>query len=128
MADVAPLHPNHNSIAAEISNLVVRTMSSYTGRGPPKARTAIDGDLVTVVLRDTLSRGERRLVADGGEELVQYEKAYQMTMRGDLVAGVERLTGRRVIAFSAITTSIRTSRSRPSSSSPQPHRKPEVRP
>lgn len=100
MGDVAPEHPNHNSVAAEISNLVVRTMSSYTGRGPAKARTAIDGDLVTVVLRDTLSRGERRLVSDGSEELVlSMRKAYQMTMRDELIAGVERLMGRRVIAF-----------------------------
>ncbi len=100
MPDVAPEPQNHSSIAAEISNLVVRTMSSYTGRGPTKARTAIDGDLITVVLRDTLSRGERRLVSDGSEELVlQMRKAYQMTMREELIAGVERLMGRRVIAF-----------------------------
>ncbi len=98
MAEVVPDRPS--SIGAEISNLVVQTVAAYTGRGPTKARTSIDVDLVTVVLRDTLSRGELRLVADGRSELVlNMRKAYQTTMRDDLVGGVEALTGRRVIAF-----------------------------
>jgi uncharacterized protein YbcI len=52
------------------------------------------------VLRDTLTKGERRLVADGRAQLVlDVRKAYQFTMKDDFVAGVEEITGRRVIAF-----------------------------
>jgi uncharacterized protein YbcI len=60
----------------------------------------MDNDLVSVVLRDTLTKGERSLVADGHSQLVlDMRKAYQNTMGDDLVAGVEELTGRKVLAF-----------------------------
>jgi uncharacterized protein YbcI len=89
-----------SSIAARISNHVVQQMSAYTGRGPTKAWTSIDTDLISVVLRDTLTKGERSLVADDRAQLVlDMRKAYQTTMREDLVAGVEHLCGRKVIAF-----------------------------
>jgi uncharacterized protein YbcI len=93
-------HPVSGSKAAAISNLVVRTMSEYTGRGPTKARTYITGDLVSVVLQDTLTKGERSLVDDGLQELVlSTRKAFQGTMRHDLIGGVEAILGRKVIAF-----------------------------
>ncbi len=92
--------PGDGSPAAAISNLVVRLMSEYTGRGPTKSRTYLHEDLVTVVLQDTLTKGERSLVRDGREELVLSTRlAYQMTMRNDLIAGLEQLTGRSVRAF-----------------------------
>jgi uncharacterized protein YbcI len=88
------------SMAARISNLVVQLMSAYTGRGPTKAWTSIDHDLITVVLRDSLTRGERSLVGDGREQLViDMRRAYQHTMRDDVIAGVEDITGRGVMAF-----------------------------
>ncbi len=88
------------STAASISNHVVHTISEFTGRGPTKARTTIDEDLISVVLRDTLTKGERSLVADGERQLVlDMRKAFQNTMGQDLIGGIERLTGRTVIAF-----------------------------
>ena len=89
-----------NSPASAISNLVVRLMSEYTGRGPTRARTYIHDDLITVLLQDTLTKGERSLVRDGKEELVLTTRlAFQMTMREDLTAGLEQITGRKVRAF-----------------------------
>lgn len=88
------------SLSARISNLVVALLHTYTGRGPTKAWTSIDTDLITVVLRDTLTKGERSLVADDRSDLVlDMRHAYQMTMGPDLVSGVEELTGRQVQAF-----------------------------
>lgn len=88
------------SIAADISNAVVRLLSEYTGRGPTKARTHIQEDLITVVLRDTLTKGERSLVAAGKTDIVlAARKAYQNAMKADLIEAVERCSGRRVIAF-----------------------------
>ncbi len=88
------------SKGAAISNLVVHLMSEYTGRGPTKARTYVNDGVVTVVLQDTLTRGERSLVADGLDELVlSMRKAFQGTMRRDLVGGIEEILGRRVTAF-----------------------------
>jgi uncharacterized protein YbcI len=88
------------SKAAAISNHVVRTMSAYTGRGPTKARTYIGDDVVTVVLQDTLTKGERSLVNEDLNQLVlTMRKAYQGTMGHELTNGVEQILGRKVIAF-----------------------------
>jgi uncharacterized protein YbcI len=87
-------------LAAAISRAVVHLFSEHTGRGPTKARTTIDGDLVVVVLRDGMTQGERALVQGGKEaEVLQLRRAFQETMRQDLVAVVERLTEREVQAF-----------------------------
>ncbi len=88
------------SKAAAISKHVVRTMSKYTGRGPTKARTFINDDIVTVVLRDTLTTGEQTLVGDNRDELVlTLRNALQSAMRHDLINGVETILGRKVEAF-----------------------------
>jgi uncharacterized protein YbcI len=100
MSSVNEDPPVGGSQAAAISNLVVRLVSEYTGRGPTKARTYITDDLISVVLADTLTKGERSLVRDGHHERVlETRKAYQLTMHQELVAGVEELTGRKVVAF-----------------------------
>jgi len=93
-------HPAGGVTASAISNGVVRLLREYTGRGPTRARTYLNDDLVTVVLEDTLTKGERSLVADGETDLVlQARHAYQRTMRTDLIAVVEEATGRKVRAF-----------------------------
>ena len=75
-------------------------MREYTGRGPTRARTYINEDLITVVLQDTLTMGERSLVRDGEVELVlASRKAFQRTMSREMIAAVEEHSGRRVIAF-----------------------------
>jgi uncharacterized protein YbcI len=79
---------------------VVRLLSDYTGRGPTKARTYISDDLITVVLHDTLTKGERSLVRDGRINLVmENRRAFQHTMSAELTAAVEHLSGRTVLAF-----------------------------
>jgi uncharacterized protein YbcI len=88
------------SISAAISSAVVQLMREYTGRGPTKARTYIDEDLITVVLQDTLTMGERSLVRDGETDLVlTSRKAFQRTMSTQLIAAIERHSGRSVYAF-----------------------------
>jgi uncharacterized protein YbcI len=83
-----------------ISNLLVRLLSEYTGRGPTKARTHFSENLITVVLQELLTKGERSLVRDGKADFVlEMRRAYQFTMREDFTAGIEEITGRRVIAF-----------------------------
>jgi uncharacterized protein YbcI len=94
-----PIVPG-GSTSAAISKLVVRLMSDYTGRGPTRARTYITNDVITVVLADTLTKGEHSLVRDGeAARVLDMRKAFQNTMRDDLVAGVQDLTGRHVVAF-----------------------------
>ena len=88
------------SLYAAISNAVVGIVHEYTGRGPTRARTSIRDDVVLVVLQETMLKAERSLVADNKAELVaQMRRSFQQTMRADMSAAVEELTGRDVIAF-----------------------------
>lgn len=87
-------------ISRAISNEAVRLIADYTGRGPTKARTTINGDWVFITLQDTLTRGEKQLVASGETEAVlATRRRYQHVMRHDLESTVSRHLGQGVVAF-----------------------------
>lgn len=86
--------------SAAISNLTVRLLSQYTGRGPTKARTYFNTDLVTIVLQDTLTKAEVTLVDTGhGDMVLTARHTFQRVMGDELTAGVEEILGRKVHAF-----------------------------
>ena len=88
------------SPSGRISNGAVKLLLEYTGRGPTKAKTTINGDTVVIVLADTLTRGERSLAESGkADHVLRTRHEYQMVMRADLVGLVEGELGRKVIAF-----------------------------
>jgi uncharacterized protein YbcI len=88
------------SVNSQICDTAVRLLREYTGRGPTKAKATINGDSVMILLGDTLTRGERQLVATGKtERVLQLRHDFQMVMRDELVGAVEDATGRKVIAF-----------------------------
>jgi uncharacterized protein YbcI len=92
--------PHGSSLHAAISDAVIRITADYTGRGPTRARTTINGEWIFVTLIDTLTKGERTLANNGRADFVrESRKAFQAMMRDDFVAEVEGLTGRQVIAF-----------------------------
>jgi uncharacterized protein YbcI len=86
--------------SSSISNGAVKLLHEYTGRGPTKARTTINGDSVMILLGDALTKGERKLVETGDQDAVlRMRHSYQEAMREDLIAMVERHVDRKVIAF-----------------------------
>jgi uncharacterized protein YbcI len=88
------------ALNSAISEALVRLVADATGRGPTKARTTIDRDVIVVMLQNTLTAGERYLADSEGAELVlAMRRAYQAAMRSDCVAAIEALAGRTVIAF-----------------------------
>jgi uncharacterized protein YbcI len=88
------------SLSAAISNAVVGLLHDYTGRGPTHARTTIGSDTIVVTLRDSLTKAERTLAHRGQAlEVLAMRRAFQNTMREELIAAVEALTGRTVEAF-----------------------------
>jgi uncharacterized protein YbcI len=92
--------PEGGPLHAAISEAVVRLMAQNTGRGPTKARTTIDGDLIVVVLQNSLTPGERYLADQNrGEQVLDMRRAYQDAMRTDCIAAIENLTSRTVTAF-----------------------------
>lgn len=87
------------STSSAISEAVVGLLHEYTGRGPTRARTYIDEDLIIVVLDDRLTAKERAIVRDGGVDLVlSAREAFQKAMKPELITAVERLSGRSAVA------------------------------
>ena len=69
-------------------------------RGPTRARTTINGTLVVILLEDTLTKGEKTLVAKGhADAVVNMRYRFQQAMADDATSAIEQLTGRRVTAF-----------------------------
>ena len=97
----APVEPaSFGSLSAAISNAVVGLLRDYTGRGPTYARTTIGPNTIVVTLRDSLTKAECTLASRGqATEVLAMRRAFQNTMRADMVAAVEALTGRSVEAF-----------------------------
>jgi uncharacterized protein YbcI len=88
------------SVNSQICDAAVRLLREYTGRGPTKARAMVNGDSVMIVLGDTLTRGERKLVSTGkGDRVLQLRHDFQLVMRDELVEAVEHALDRKVIAF-----------------------------
>ena len=92
--------PGEASVHTEIAKAMIRLTGEYTGRKPARARTAIANDIVTVLLEDTMTRGERELLDTGkGEVVLEKRRAHQQMMRDDMTAAVQMLSERNVIAF-----------------------------
>jgi len=88
------------ALSAALSETIVRLLADTTGRGPTKARTTIDRDLIVVVLQNSLTPGERYLAdSDRAEQVLDMRRAYQDAMGADCIAAIEDLTGRTVQAF-----------------------------
>jgi uncharacterized protein YbcI len=83
-----------------IANAIVKLLHEYTGRGPTNARAYIHDDLITVVLQDSLTMGERSLIREGKTDVVLAARtAFQEVMGPRMILAVERHTGRSVRAF-----------------------------
>jgi uncharacterized protein YbcI len=88
------------TVAADVSRGAVQLLREHTGRGPTKARTVISKDTVAIVLGDTLTKGERSLVAKGQRQhVLETRHILQQLMREEFVQLVERCSGRTVEAF-----------------------------
>jgi uncharacterized protein YbcI len=75
-----PLEPRRENgqLNAAISKALVRMLADATGRGPTKARTTIDRDLIVVMLQNTLTPGERYLAgSDRAEQVLAMRRAYR---------------------------------------------------
>jgi uncharacterized protein YbcI len=95
-----PTNRSEGQLALAIANMVVAVLREHTGQGPARSRTYLSDALISVVVKDTLTRAERTLVATGNTAIVnRARRALQSAMRSDLIDGVEALTGRSVIAF-----------------------------
>jgi uncharacterized protein YbcI len=88
------------TLNAALANELGKLVADFTGRGAKRSRASVHQDLVVCVLEDGATRAERNLVSAGKAELVRLQRdALQRAMGPQLIAAVERLTGRRVRTF-----------------------------
>jgi uncharacterized protein YbcI len=85
---------------AAIARAVVGIHRHHVGRGPTKAQVFFRHNVVVTVLGDVLTRAEQTLIENGEHPTVLELRAQlHEAMRPELVAAVERLSDRTVIAF-----------------------------
>jgi uncharacterized protein YbcI len=88
---------------ANVSTRAVHLFRKHTGREPSRAHVTIEDDTVVLVLKNTLSKQERALVAAGDADVVSRTRgAFQRAMRSELIQLVEENMSRRVTAFMSL--------------------------
>ncbi|WP_249009372.1 DUF2294 domain-containing protein [Conexibacter sp. DBS9H8] len=91
---------NHGDALTEISDGLVALLKEFYGRGPSRAKTYYEDDLVVCVLRGGFTRVEQTLLQGGrGAIVIQQRMAFQDLMRDRFEAVIEQATGRKVIGF-----------------------------
>jgi uncharacterized protein YbcI len=84
----------------DISNAMVGIKKQLYGKGPVKAKTYLNDNIVFCVLEGGLTRNEETLLAAGEADLVRsYRLRFQEVVGATAREAVERLTGRTVIGY-----------------------------
>lgn len=100
MNPAKPKPKNHGEILTAISDGLVALLKEFYGRGPTRAKSYLEDDLVVCVLRGGFTRVEQTLLEGGrGAAVIQQRMAFQDLMRQRFEAVVEDATGRRVIGY-----------------------------
>jgi uncharacterized protein YbcI len=90
----------HGDVLTAISDGMVALMKEYYGRGPTRAKSYYEDDLVVCLLRGGFSRVEQTLLEGGrGDSVIHQRMEFQDLMQQRFEAVIERATGRRVIGF-----------------------------
>ena len=98
MADTALL--NGGELNAVITSALVGIQTEYLGRGPRSASTFYYGHVLVTLMHDVLTPAEKTLIqANQADAVDQIRHLFQKTMEADFREAVERLTGRKVLAF-----------------------------
>lgn len=94
--------PSPAEQATAISRLVVQATSAYTGRGPTRVHTVLDEQAITVLLYESMSRGEHNLLRDGVERpLLEMRHAALRSVGRRICGQIAETAGRPVTAVLA---------------------------
>jgi uncharacterized protein YbcI len=95
-----PQPQNHGEVLTAISDGLVSLLKEFYGRGPTRAKSYFEDDLVVCVLRGGFTRVEQTLLEGGRTAaVIQQRMEFQDVMRERFEAVIEQATGRRVIGF-----------------------------
>jgi uncharacterized protein YbcI len=93
-------HGPRGAVLTAISDGMVSLLKEFYGRGPTRAKSYFQDDLVVVVMRGGFSRVEQTLLDGGrGDAVIRQRMEFQELMRDRFTDMVERATGRHVIGF-----------------------------
>ena len=92
--DVKSTPQTHGDVLTAISNGMVALLKEFYGRGPTRAKTYYEDDLVVCLLRGGFSRVEQTLLEGGrGSSVIQQRMEFQELMRERFVAVIEDADG-----------------------------------
>jgi uncharacterized protein YbcI len=95
-----PRPRNHGDVLTAISDGLVALLKEFYGRGPTRAKSYYEDDLVVCVLRGGFTRVEQTLLEGGRTSaVIQQRMEFQDLMRDRFAAVIENATGRSVIGF-----------------------------
>ena len=93
-------HGTHGDVLTAVSEGMVGLLKEFYGRGPSRAKTYYEDDLVVCLLRGGFTRVEQTLLEGGrGASVIQQRMEFQELMRERFETVIEQATGRRVIGF-----------------------------
>ena len=91
---------NRGDVLTAISDGIVALLKEFYGRGPTRAKSYYEDDLVVCLLRGGFTRVERTLLDGGrGAAVIQQRMEFQDLMRARFTKVIEEATGRDVIGF-----------------------------
>ncbi len=98
--DTSTTSRTHGNVLTAISDGMVALLKEYYGRGPSRAKSYYQDDLVVCVLRGGFTRVEQTLLDGGrGPAVIKQRMEFQEVMRDRFNAVIENATGRPVIGF-----------------------------
>jgi uncharacterized protein YbcI len=93
-------HQLEGDARANISRRIVQLHKEFYGKGPTKAKTYFQGDLVVVLMRGGFTRVEETLLREGrGDSVIQQRADFQDVMVSHFQEVVEEEIGRKVVAM-----------------------------
>jgi uncharacterized protein YbcI len=100
MAIEEQAHLRGGELNAALTSPIVGIHTNHLGRGPSSASSFHNENVVAVLMRDVMTQVEKTLSRSGsGQAVSNMRHLYQKTMAEEFKEAVERLTGRKVVAF-----------------------------
>ncbi len=88
------------ALNAALTKALVGIQTERLGHGPGNAIAFHRGNVVVAVAHEVLTDAEKVLAQSGShDDIAAMRRLFRQVMEGDFRAAVERLTGRKVIAF-----------------------------
>lgn len=95
-----PRQPTGGELNAAITSALVGIHTEYHGRGPTSASTFHHGNVLVTLMHGVLTNAEKALAKTNHAPAVKsIRQLLHQTLEADSRAAVERLTGRKVVAF-----------------------------